>query len=231
MHHSERVVISLGGSLIVPDGIDWRFLKTFKTFVEDEIGKGRGFVIVTGGGRTARRYIEAAGEVTPVTDEDKDWLGIHATRLNAHLIRTIFRELAYPKISTNQNDIEDFSHAGNPILVSGGWHPGSSTDYCAALIAERLGSKRIVNLSNIDYVYDADPRKHPDAKRFERMTWSEFRALVGDEWNPGMNSPFDPIASKLAEEEGMEVAILSGSDLGNVSRYLAGGRFEGTVIS
>ncbi|MEI7750029.1 MAG: UMP kinase [Candidatus Moraniibacteriota bacterium] len=231
MAHSERIIISLGGSLIVPDGIDWRFLKSFKTFIEDEIKKGRRFVIITGGGRTARRYIEAAGEVTPVTDEDKDWLGIHSTRLNAHLIRTIFRELAYQKISTNRDDIEDFSHAENPILVSGGWHPGSSTDYCATLIAEHLGSKRIVNLSNIDYVYDTDPRKHPDAKKFERMTWSEFRALVGDEWDPGMSSPFDPIASKLAEAEGMEVAILSGSDLGNVSRYLSGEPFEGTVIS
>ncbi len=231
MEHSERIIISLGGSLIVPDGIDWRFLKAFSEFIVREVNEGRRFVIVAGGGRTARRYIDAASEVTPVTDEDKDWLGIHSTRLNAHLIRTIFRDLAYPKISTNRNDLDEFSGAENPILVSGGWHPGSSTDYCAALIAERLGSKYIVNLSNIDHVYDKDPRKHADAKKFDTMAWPEFRKIVGNEWNPGMSSPFDPIASALAEKEGMEVVILSGSDLGNVSRYFAGEPFEGTVIS
>jgi len=231
MEYPERIIVSLGGSLIVPDGIDWRILKAFREFVMRETDKGRRFVIGAGGGRTARRYIDAAGEVTPVTDEDGDWLGIHSTRLNAHLIRTIFRDLAHPKISTNRNDLDEFSDAEEPILVSGGWHPGSSTDYCAALIAERLGSEHIVNLSNIDYVYDRDPRKYPDARRFEKMTWAEFRGIVGDEWNPGMSSPFDPIASKLAEERGMEVAILSGSDLGNVSRYFAGEPFEGTIIS
>ncbi len=230
MNHSERVIISLGGSLIVPDGIDWRFLRSFEEFITDEIGKGRTFIIVTGGGRTARAYIEAAGEATPVSDEDKDWLGIHSTRLNAHLLRTVLREHAYPRINTNPHDLEDFYVAKSPVLIAAGWRPGFSTDYDAALLGKYLDVSRIVNLSNIDYVYDRDPREHPDAEKFEKMTWPEFRALSGEDWNPGMNSPFDPIASKLAEEEGMEVAIMSGSDLGNVSRYLAGETFSGTVI-
>ncbi|HWQ60552.1 MAG TPA: UMP kinase [Candidatus Fimivivens sp.] len=230
MKHSERVIISLGGSLIVPDGIDWRFLRSFKEFITDEIGKGRTFIIVTGGGRTARAYIEAAGEATPVSDEDRDWMGIHATRLNAHLIRTVLREYSYPRINTNPNDLEDFYIAKSPVLVAAGWRPGFSTDYDAVLLGKYLDVTRIVNLSNIDHVYDSDPRTNPDAKRFERMNWTQFRALVGDTWNPGMNAPFDPIASKLAEEEGMEVSIMSGNDLGNVSRYLAGEPFAGTVI-
>lgn len=228
---SERVIISLGGSLIVPDGIDSSFLETFKGFIGREIAAGRRFIIVTGGGRTARAYIEAAGEASPVSDEDRDWMGIHSTRLNAHLLRTILREYAYPRINTNPHDLEDFYVAKSPVLVAAGWRPGCSTDYDAALLGKYLGVRRIVNLSNIDHVYDRDPRKHPDAKRFERMGWPEFRALVGNEWNPGMNAPFDPIASKLAEEEGMEVAILAGRDLENVSRYLDGKPFTGTIIS
>lgn len=230
MHESDRIIISLGGSLIVPDGIDAAFLKTFKEFIVREIEAGRRFILVTGGGRTARAYIEGASETTSVSDEDRDWMGIHATRLNAQLLRTILREYAYPRINTNPHDLEDFYVAKSPVLVAAGWRPGCSTDYDAALLGKYLGVRRIVNLSNIDYVYDRDPRKHTDAKKFENMTWTEFRALVGDEWNPGMNAPFDPIASKLAEEEGMEVAILAGKDLGNVSRYLAGEHFEGTVI-
>jgi len=231
MKHSERIIISLGGSLIVPDGIDWEFLQTFKRFVEEEIGRERRFIVVSGGGKTARAYIEAASRTTPVTDEDRDWMGIHATRLNAHLLRTVLRDHAYPRINTNPHDLEDFYVSDDPVLVAAGWRPGCSTDYDATLLGKYLDVKRIINLSNIDYVYDRDPREYPDAKRYERMTWPEFRALVGDEWSPGMNAPFDPIASKLAEAEGMEVAVLSGRDLGNVSRYIAGQPYVGTVIS
>lgn len=229
--HSERIIISLGGSLIVPDGIDWEFLKTFKAFIEAELERGRRFIVVSGGGKTARAYIEAASQASSVTDEDRDWMGIHSTRLNAHLLRTVLRDHAYPRINTNPHDLEDFYVADDPVLIAAGWRPGFSTDYDAALLGKYLDVDRIINLSNIDYVYDRDPREYPDAKRYERMTWTEFRALVGDEWSPGMNAPFDPIASKLAEEEGMEVAVLSGRDLNNVSNYIAGESFTGTVIS
>jgi uridylate kinase len=79
-------------------------------------------------------------------------------------------------------------------------------------------------------VYDKDPRRHSDAVPFDRMTWKAFRKIVGQKWNPGMNVPFDPIASAMAEEEGMEVAILNGGDLDNVSGYIAGKKFIGTLI-
>lgn len=226
----ERIIISLGGSILVPDEIDCEYIRQFKTFIEGQIEKGFSFILVTGGGRTARRYIEAAAKVTLVADEDKDWLGIHATRLNAHLIRTIFREHAHPRINTNPHDMEDFYAAKEPILVAAGWRPGSSTDYVAVLLGKYLEAKRVINLSNIDHVYDKDPSMHADAKQLDRMTWTEFRTLVGDEWTPGLNTPFDPVASKLAETEGMEVAIMLGRDLENMERYLDGQPFEGTVI-
>ena len=87
---SKTVIIALGGSIVFPDQIDWDFLRRFRSFVLREIKKGRRFVIVSGGGRLSRIYQEAAGKVVKVTNEDKDWLGIHATRINAHLLRTIF---------------------------------------------------------------------------------------------------------------------------------------------
>jgi uridylate kinase len=231
MNHSDRVIISLGGSLIVPDGIDWVFLKAFKEFVEREIALGREFIIVSGGGKTCRSYVEAASKAAPVSAEDQDWIGIHATRLNAQLLRTILRDHAYPRINTNPHDLEDFYVAKDPVLIAAGWRPGFSTDYDAVLLGKYLDVKRIINLSNIEYVYDKDPKKNQDAKKFERLGWADFRVLVGDAWIPAMNSPFDPIASKLAEEEHMEVAIMSGSNLGNVSRYLAGESFTGTIIT
>lgn len=228
--HKERILISLGGSLLVPDEIDWKFIKSFKQFIIKHIRLGYSFILVTGGGKTARKYIEAASKVSKITADDSDWLGIHATRMNAHFIRTVFRSYAHPRINTNPHNLEDFYDVKEPILVAAGWRPGCSTDYDAVLLGKYLDVKRVVNLSNIDYVYDKDPNKYVDAKKIKDISWKEFRKIVGDKWSPGMNAPFDPIASKLAEEEGMEVAILNGEDLENVEKYLAGKDFRGTVI-
>lgn len=226
----ERIIISLGGSLLVPESIDATFVAHFKKFIIDHIHDGYSFILVTGGGKTARKYIEAAATVTKINDEDKDWLGIHATRMNAHLVRTIFREYAHPRINTNPHDLEDFYNIVEPIMVAAGWRPGRSTDYAAVVLGKYLGVKRIMNLSNIERVYDKDPRTHADAKPYDHLNWKGFRAIIGEEWNPGMNAPFDPIASKMAEEEGMEVAVLNGGDLENASKYIAGKPFVGTII-
>ncbi|QQR78093.1 MAG: UMP kinase [Candidatus Moraniibacteriota bacterium] len=226
----ERIIISLGGSLLVPESIDDVFVAHFKKFVIGHIKKGYHFILVTGGGKTARNYIESAATVTKINDEDKDWLGIHATRMNAHLVRTIFREYAHPRINTNPHDLEDFYSAPEPILVAAGWRPGRSTDYAAVVLGKYLGIKRIINLSNIERVYDKDPHRHSDAESYDNLDWKAFRKIVGSKWNPGMNVPFDPIASAMAEAEGMEVAILHGGDLDNVTRYIAGKKFVGTLI-
>ena len=99
MHSTkERVVVSVGGSLIVPDGIDTDFLIRFKALILDKVEKGFSFSIIAGGGKTARRYQEAAHIVTPLSQADLDWIGIHATRLNAQLLRNIFVGHAHPHI-------------------------------------------------------------------------------------------------------------------------------------
>lgn len=228
---SKRFLISVGGSLVVPEGgIDTDFMRAFHDSVVARVHDGYSFILVVGGGRTARNYIQAASAIAPIENDDKDWLGIHATRMNAHFLRTVFREWAHPRINTNPHDLEDFYQAKEPIIVAGGWRPGFSTDYIATVLAKYLDFKTILNLSNTDGVYDADPRKNPDAKRFENISWVEFRGLIGSEWDPGMSSPFDPVASKLAESEGMSVVVMDGSDIGNLERYFSGDKFIGTTI-
>ena len=225
-------IISLGGSLIVPEEIDTTYLKELKSIIETEVKDGWQFVIITGGGRVARKYIEAARSIKgDVSSEDGDWLGIHATRMNAHLVRTIFRDIAHPRINTNPHDLEDFYMSKEPVLIAAGWRPGFSTDYDATLLAKYLDIQRIVNFSNIDYVYTEDPKVNPEAKKIENITWTDFRKIVGDEWSPGLNAPFDPIASKLAQEAGIEVTILNGKNLPNFQSYLAGESYIGTKIS
>jgi len=227
-------IISLGGSLIAPkNGIDWKFLKKLKNLIVKQIKNGKKFVIVTGGGYVAREYIEAAAKVTRLTNDDKDWLGVHTTRLNAHLIKTIFRRHAHPRINKNPNtkaDLRKHFAKGEKIMVAAGWRPGWSTDYVATILAGRLNAKTILNLSNIDYVCDRDPNKFKDAKKMEKMNWKEFRKLVGGKWDPGLNAPFDPIASKNADELGLRVAIMNGKNLANLEKYFNGEKFKGTVI-
>ena len=71
-------------------------------------------------------------------------------------------------------------------------------------------------LFHIAQVYDKDPKKYPEAKPFDKMSWSELRAIVGDKWTPGANVPFDPIAAKEAEKSGLKVVMLNGRDLDNL---------------
>lgn len=228
--NKKLVIISLGGSLIIPDEIDYEFLKKFKHLVEEQIKKGYKFVIITGGGKFSRKYQQAAQNISDLSDEDRDWIGIHATRMNAQFIRTIFRKHAHPRINTNPHDLEDFYNFKEDILVAAGWKPGFSTDYDAVVLAKYLDIKKIVNFSNIDYVFDKDPRKFPDAKKIEEISWRDFQKIVGNKWTPGMNVPFDPIASKLAKEIKLEVAIMNGENMKNLENYLEGKTFKGTII-
>lgn len=231
MQNKKTIIISLGGSLIVPDEIDWKFVKNFKKIIEKYIKKKYRFIIITGGGKTARKYIEAAAKMENITDEDKDWIGIHATRMNAHFIRTIFRKSAHPRINKNPHGLEDFYNFKEPILVASGWRPGFSTDYDAVVIAKYFGVKKIINFSNINYVFNKDPKKYKGAKPIKNISWRDFRKMVGNKWSPGLNAPFDPIASKFAAESGLEVTIMNGKKLKNLENYLKGKKFKGTLIS
>jgi uridylate kinase len=229
MDTRETIVMSVGGSLIVPGEIDTNFLTTLKTFIDAETALGRRFIIIAGGGRTARNYQEAAAAVSNLTANDLDWMGIHATRLNGHLLRTILRNIAYPVMITNPDDILDIPQ-DEKVIIAAGYRPGSSTDLRAVQIAERVGAKKVINLSNIDHVYTADPRTDPSAEKIESITWAEFRKLIPAEWDPGLSSPFDPVAAKEAEVKGIEVAIINGNRKEALTDYLRGNKFMGTLI-
>lgn len=229
---TEKLIISLGGSLVVPNGgIDVSFLQKFNKFVRDELARNpnRQFFLVVGGGTTARHYRDAGEEVIghELTRDDLDWLGVHATRLNAQLIRTIFRDIAHPYVIKNYEIIRKVSER---VAVAAGWKPGWSTDFDAILLGEDYGVHDIINLSNIDKVMDKDPRKFPDAKPLDHVSWEDFRKLVGDEWTPGLNAPFDPVAAKKAQELGIKVVVMNGNNFENLQNYIDGKEFIGTVI-
>ena len=115
------------------------------------------------------------------------------------------------------------------LIIGAGFEPGGSTDLRAVQIAARFNADQVINMSNIDYVYSEDPKKNPAARKLERISWTDFRKLVGDEWDPGLNMPFDPIASQAAESLGLTVVII-GNDIGNLEKQLNAEPFSGTTI-
>lgn len=221
-------IISLGGSLVAPDGVDIAFIRTFRELISSEVQAGKQFVITVGGGKVCRRYQAAASELGVAHQEALDWIGIRALSLNAELIRAAFGESAHEKVITEPSELRT---ASEPVVIFGAKAPGHSTDFDAVEAARETGARKVVNLSNIDYVYDKDPKRFSDAKKIEKTSWKEFRALLPPEWTPGVNAPFDPIAAKRAEELGLEVAIMNGSNLKHLKNYLEGKKFIGTVVS
>jgi uridylate kinase len=222
------IILSLGGSIIVPNEVDYFFLKEFKNFIIKYIKKQYKFIIFCGGGRTNTKYNTAAKRVSIVNDENLDWLGIMASRLNAELIRVIFGELTHKKVIYNPSKK---IITKKPIIVAAGWKPGWSTDYDAVLFAKKMKVNELINLTNVSYVYNKNPRKFQNAKILKEITWKKFRKIVGSKWSPRLSSPFDPIASKEAQKNKLKVVIMKGTDLENLERYLKGKEFQGTVIN
>lgn len=222
------VVISLGGSIVVPSDIDVTFLTTFRQVIEDlHAATGERFVLVIGGGAPARRYQRAYREAGGSRHESQDWIGIMATRLNAELVRHVMEPLCTDPVVYDPTG--DISFDGT-VLVAAGWKPGFSTDFDAVMLAERFGAPGVINLSNIEKVYTDDPRTNPNALPLDAVTWDEFRAIVGDTWTPGGNLPFDPVATRRAAELGLFVVAAAGKNLENTRAILEGRSFIGTRI-
>jgi uridylate kinase len=221
-------VISLGGSIVAPEQPDVPFLREFVSLLGEFLDDKRRFILVVGGGGPARSWQRAYRDIVLVPrDDEADWIGVMATRLNARLVKAIMGDLC------TQNVIVDPSKVGpfvGKVLVAAGWKPGFSSDYDAVLLAERFQAESVINLSNISRVYTADPRTDPGAKPIDAISWKDFRALVGDEWVPGKNVPFDPVASRHGARLGLKVICAAGRDLPNLRLILEGKPFLGTVI-
>ena len=192
MKNSKITVIALGGSLIVPHltdegGIDVQYLRNFRSFILQEIKKGRRFVIVTGGGKTARVYLNAARQLMNVSDESLDWLGIYAIKLNAYLLLTMFQSRAYREVidsGISSAKIQAIRNSKKPLVIAGGWHPGQSTDHGAVVLAQKFGAKEMIVAGSTSFVFDKDPGKFSNAKSIPKISWSEYQKIIPRKWKP-----------------------------------------------
>ncbi len=226
-------ILSVGGSIVAPEKPDADFIRHFVAMAKAYLAAHPGdrLILVVGGGGPARIYQQAfkdAAETDAADDGNAaDWIGIMATRLNAQLVKACFGSLCKEAVVTDPTAATAFTGS---VLVAAGWKPGFSTDNDAVLLAEKFDADTVVNLSNIEKVYTDDPRKNPDAQPLDTISWADFRAIAGNEWEPGKNCPFDPIASKKAAEMGLTVICAGRKNIENTRAILEGSPYIGTTI-
>jgi len=223
------VVLSIGGSLINPGEPDIVFIKNIARLLR-RVSKRHPIAVVAGGGMPARQYAEAMRRVGG-SEFEADEAAILSTRQNAMLLIAALNGAAYPKVPL------DFDEAGKAslshrIVIMGGTIPGITTDTDAALLAEKLHAKRLVNLSNIDAIYSGDPKKDKGARRFTQLSYDKLIEIAGeaDRRRAGTNFIFDLLACKIIARSGIEAHFVHGRDLESAERAMDGLRHKGTVV-
>lgn len=219
----DPVVISLGGSVIVPSGVDVRLLKKFVALVK-KVSRSRQVAITCGGGAAARTMVAAARALGVHRDEDLHWIGIRQTAVNGEVVRAALGVKG--PVLTSYDERTTFRQN---VVVAAGRRPGGTTDYCAVVLARALRAGTIFNVTNVDGVYTKDPRTSRRAKLIPTLSWREFGRRVRGQLTPSMHAPFDPVASRVAARHHIRVVVI-GSDLRNLQRALEGKKFVGTVI-
>ncbi len=218
------VVISLGGSIVYGDIIDSNYISSFRKFLEEQ-SKNTKIFLVVGGGKIARDYISIASKLG-MDEFSQDRIGIMASRINASLF---IGNYSYPKIAESVEEAVIASKS-YPVVLMGGTEPGHTTDAVSLLIAERVGEKRVINMTSVGGVYNKDPRKYKDAKIIRRMSYRDAQEMfLNRDMNAGLNLPFDLISIKIAERSRIEICII-GEGIEDLKRAMLNGECQGTVI-
>jgi len=220
-----RIVLSVGGSIIIPNNMNLKFLKKFKKLLKKFVKKGWKIGIVCGGGATARKYVRSG---VKMDNKKKDILGIMATRINAKLMTYHLGELARKEVFENTTEMA--KRFGKKIVVSGGTTPGHTTDLVASESATKVKADLLINLTNVKGVYNKDPKKYKNAEMIKKITWDEFFKKFKLEYMPSMNFVFAPPACKLCRKEKIKVAVVKGTNLKNLNNLLLGKNWVGTLI-
>jgi uridylate kinase len=223
------VVVSIGGSVLVTGDDDVGYLRRLAGLLKAE-GRRATLGVTVGGGRTAREYIRLGRELG-LTEVELDEIGIDVTRLHARLVAAEVGAPTSTRIPTTVAQAVQELHRASPVIL-GGTEPGHTTDGVAALLAVRLRAERLVNATNVDGVYDQDPRTHRDARRLDRLDWEEFARLVPDGTREvaGQQAVFDRLGAGLLSRAKIPLAVVHGRDLSNLRSAIRGERFVGSRV-
>lgn len=225
-----QVVLSIGGSSINPEGKpDLKFLRAIaKVIKESKCTLG----ILTGGGSIARIYANTARELGS-SEYESDSIGITSTRQNAQLLIAALSGAGVDVHKHVLTDFEDAKVVNKKVIVMGGTIPGITTDTDAVLLAEAIGAKRLVNISDVEGIYDSNPRKNPKAKKYTKMSYEQLIRLAAenDSRSAGTHFVFDMLACKLIARSRIETHFVSGDKTENIKNAIEGKKHSGTVVS
>jgi len=224
----KTLVISLGGSVLVPDLGNHRIREY--SHVLQKIGEKHRIFVVTGGGGEARRYIDAA-RASGADEGTADEIGIMVTRLNAFLLVTGLGRAAYPNIAHDQTEAMEYAESGK-IVVMGGVTPAQTTDAVAAVLAERTSADLLVNLTSVDAIYSADPNTDLQAKRYSHLTPGRLAEIVGNtDLRAGSNNVMDPVAVRIISRSRIPLLVIDGRTPDNLYEAIVQGKHAGTIVT
>jgi len=225
----EVLVISLGGSVIIPDKPNFKFLDEFRKNLKKHYSTHK-FVIVCGGGRIARKYISALRkEGRP--KKELALAGMRATRMNAHFIMQFFGKEANSMLPITIKAVKD-NLSRNNVVICGAlrYDPKSTSDGTAARIAEHLNAE-FANVTNVTGLFSSDPKKNPKAKFISRISWKEFESMtLKIKHTPGQHFVLDQYAAILIRKNKIKTYII-GPNPKIIPNIIKGKRFKGTVIA
>ncbi len=224
----KKIVISLGGSILIPE-IGKNRIRQYVPVLREIAGRHQLFVVVGGGGE-ARRYIEAA-RALGIDEGTADEIGILITRLNATMLVAAMGDSAYPKVAESHSEAKKFAEH-KKCVVMGGITPGQTTDAVAAVLAERVRAGVFINVTSVDGIYSADPKKDPAAVRYDHLAPRQLLEIVGKvQMTAGLNTVLDVIAARVVERSGIPLVVLDGTDPENLRSAVMTGNYKGSVVA
>ncbi len=208
-YRMRRMVVKLSGSIFDLDA-DTIVMREYADLFRELLDDGIQMIIIAGGGKEARRYIEYA-RVLGADESNLDELGIAVSRLNARLLIHAIGDHAYPLVPTSLEEI-GVAVTSNRVVVSGGLHPGQSTNATAALIAERVNADMFINATDVDGIYTKNPSVYKDAQLIKSINVNELLSMLLDErFNAGTYELMDIVALKVIERSKMPTRVIKAS--------------------
>ena len=224
------MVISLGGSLIVPDKIDFKFLKDFVKTLKKHTNKWK-FVVVCGGGSIARKYIELLKHEKRASEKELSQAGIKVTRLNAQILMELFgRKEANDRLPMNMKEVKDNLRKNN-IVICGAlrYAPKSTSDGTAARLSHFLGAE-FINMTNVKGLFTANPFTNKGAKFIPYESWEKFdKRANAMTYHSGQHFVLDQKAATMIRKDKIKTYIID-ANTKNIDKILAGKKFTGTLI-
>jgi uridylate kinase len=221
-----KVVISLGGSVIVPKDINYKYLKKFAKLIKGFSKKNK-VIIVCGGGSTARKYIESLIKLKAGL-KAYSVVGIAATRINARLVRGVFGFRG--RLPVNLKQVKyDLSKSNLVVCGALGMKKNMTSDANAAEVADLINADFFINITNVAGLYTKHPRLK-GAELIKEVSFNDFLKRVEKiKFKAGQHFVLDQVAAKIIKRHKIKTFIVS-SDLRNLKKVLKGKRFKGTVV-